>query len=113
MARHEAPEGMRPIGEILAPIIEHINPHRTTPIYQVVGNRILNRLGHPVWMTIEQAEAEGLRLAAQLVKATDPGQVLPLIRDLAWAIRDAREAETDPTPPPANASASVDLEDAA
>lgn len=101
MSRHEIPEGMQLVGDILAPIVERLNPHRVTPIYKAHGNRVLNRAGVPHWMTIEQAEAEGRRLTASLFTSEDPGEVLPLVTQLAWAIRDAREAGSDPTPPPA------------
>ena len=64
----------------------------------VEGPRILDRKTRQ-WMTVDQAEQALIRLAAELAQADDPGLIIPLVNELAWAIRDAREGENDPLPP--------------
>lgn len=96
---------MQHISEVLNPIVERLNPHRRTPTYEANGGRIMSRASAPCWLSIDEAEREAFKLTALLVKSDDPGEVLPLVSQLAWAIRDAREAGNDPLPPAAMARA--------
>ena len=90
-----------PLGRVLASI--GMNPHSRTPIYSATGRRIFCRTENPHWLSLDEAKQEAFRLTAVLVSSDDPGEVLPLITQLSWAIHDARQ--TDPTPPAANAMA--------
>ena len=74
------------------------------PIFVVEGARVLDRRTRR-WMTVDQATQEMLRLAVELAAAEDPGLLIPVVNALAWAIRDAREAENDPLPPASMARA--------
>lgn len=68
------------------------------PLFVVEGPKILDRRTRRR-MTVDQATQEMLRLAGELAAAEDPGLLIPVVNALAWAIRDAREAENDPLPP--------------
>lgn len=74
------------------------------PIFVVEGAKVLDRRTRR-WMTVDQATQEMLRLAVELAAAEDPGLLIPVVNALAWAIRDAREAENDPLPPASMARA--------
>ncbi len=74
------------------------------PIFVVEGAKVLDRRTRR-WMTVDQATQEMLRLAGELAAAEDPGLLIPVVNALAWAIRDAREAENDPLPPASMARA--------
>lgn len=73
-------------------------------IFVVEGAKVLDRRTRR-WMTVDQATQEMLRLAGELAAAEDPGLLIPVVNALAWAIRDAREAENDPLPPASMARA--------
>lgn len=74
------------------------------PIFVVEGAKVLDRRTRR-WMTVDQATQELLRMASEMAVAEDPGLIIPVSNALAWAIRDAREAENDPLPPAAMARA--------
>ena len=80
-----------------------VQPSRQ-PIFVVEGAKVLDRRTRR-WMTVDQATQEMLRLAVELAAAEDPGMLIPVVSALAWAIRDAREAENDPLPPASMARA--------
>ena len=99
---------MRPISAIMPGVLGNIaaaanvdlslvQPTRR-PIFVVEGAKVLDRRTRR-WMTVDQATQEMLRLAVELAAAEDPGLLIPVVNALAWAIRDAREAENDPLPP--------------
>jgi hypothetical protein len=99
---------MRPISAIMPGVLANIaaaanvdlslvQPTRR-PIFVVEGAKVLDRRTRR-WMTVDQATQEMLRLAGELAAAEDPGLLIPVVNALAWAIRDAREAENDPLPP--------------
>jgi hypothetical protein len=79
-------------------------PQSRQPLFVVEGPRILDRRTRRR-MTVDQATQEMLRLAGELAAAEDPGLLIPVVNALAWAIRDAREAENDPLPPASMARA--------
>lgn len=79
-------------------------PPSRQPIFVVEGAKVLDRRTRR-WMTVDQATQEMLRLAIELAAAEDPGLLIPVVNALAWAIRDAREAENDPLPPASMARA--------
>lgn len=105
---------MRPISAIMPGVMANIaaaanvdlslvQPSRQ-PIFVVEGAKVLDRRTRR-WMTVDQATQEMLRLAVELAAAEDPGLLIPVVNALAWAIRDAREAENDPLPPASMARA--------
>ena len=105
---------MRPISAIMPGVMANIaaaanvdlslvQPSRQ-PIFVVEGAKVLDRRTRR-WMTVDQATQEMLRLAGELAAAEDPGLLIPVVNALAWAIRDAREAENDPLPPASMARA--------
>lgn len=105
---------MRPISAIMPGVLGNIaaaanvdlslvQPTRR-PIFVVEGAKVLDRRTRR-WMTVDQATQEMLRLAGELAAAEDPGLLIPVVNALAWAIRDAREAENDPLPPASMACA--------
>jgi len=105
---------MRPISAIMPGVLSNIaaaanvdlslvQPTRR-PIFVVEGAKVLDRRTRR-WMTVDQATQEMLRLAVELAAAEDPGLLIPVVNALAWAIRDAREAENDPLPPASMARA--------
>lgn len=105
---------MRPISAIMPGVLGNIaaaanvdlslvQPTRR-PIFVVEGAKVLDRRSRR-WMTVDQATQEMLRLAGELAAAEDPGLLIPVVNALAWAIRDAREAENDPLPPASMARA--------
>ena len=105
---------MRPISEIMPGVMAGITaaanvdlslvqPSRQ-PIFVAEGAKVLDRRTRR-WMTVDQATQEMLRLAVELAAAEDPGLLIPVVNALAWAIRDAREAENDPLPPASMARA--------
>lgn len=98
--------GMEHVSAPLGRVLAQINPHRRTPIYQADGRRIISRTGSPCWLTLDEAERELFKLTALLAKADDPGEVLPLVTQLSWAIHDARQTGNDnpPTEPMAVAA---------
>lgn len=79
-------------------------PFTQRPIFVVEGPKVLDRRTRR-WMTVDQATQELMRLASEMAVAEDPGLIIPVSNALAWAIRDAREAENDPLPPAAMAKA--------
>lgn len=79
-------------------------PPSRQPLFVVEGPKVLDRRTRR-WMTVDQATQEMLRLAVELAAAEDPGLLIPVVNALAWAIRDAREAENDPLPPASMARA--------
>ncbi len=79
-------------------------PPSKLPLFKVEGPKILDRRTRRR-MTVDQATQEMLRLAVELAAAEDPGLLIPVVNSLAWAIRDAREAENDPLPPASMARA--------
>lgn len=79
-------------------------PPSPRPLFVVEGPKILDRRTRRR-MTVDQATQEMLRLAGELAAAEDPGLLIPVVNALAWAIRDAREAENDPLPPASMARA--------
>ena len=80
-----------------------VQPSRR-PLFEVEGPKVFDRRTRR-WMTVDQATQEMLRLAGELAAAEDPGLLIPVVIALAWAIRDAREAENDPLPPASMARA--------
>ena len=80
-----------------------VQPSRR-PIFVVEGAKVLDRRTRR-WMTVDQATQELLRMASEMAVAEDPGLIIPVSNELAWAIRDAREAENDPLPPASMARA--------
>ena len=105
---------MRPISAIMPGVLGNIaaganvdlslvQPTRR-PIFVVEGAKVFDRRTRR-WMTVDQATQEMLRLAVELAAAEDPGLLIPVVNALAWAIRDAREAENDPLPPASMARA--------
>lgn len=105
---------MRPISAIMPGVLANVaaaanvdlslvQPSRH-PIFVVEGAKVLDRRTRR-WMTVDQATQEMLRLAVELAAAEDPGLLIPVVSALAWAIRDAREAENDPLPPASMARA--------
>jgi hypothetical protein len=105
---------MRPISAILPGVLANIAaaadldpstvPFTQRPIFVVEGPKVLDRRTRR-WMTVDQATQELMRLASEMAVAEDPGLIIPVSNALAWAIRDAREAENDPLPPAAMARA--------
>ena len=105
---------MRPISAILPGVLANIAaaadldpsmvPFTQRPIFIVEGPKVLDRRTRR-WMTVDQATQELMRLASEMAVAEDPGLIIPVSNALAWAIRDAREAENDPLPPAAMARA--------
>lgn len=101
---------MRPISAILPGVLANIAaaadldpstvPFTQRPIFIVEGPKVLDRRTRR-WMTVDQATQELLRMASEMAVAEDPGLIIPVSNALAWAIRDAREAENDPPPPAA------------
>ena len=99
---------MRHVSEIMPGVLNGIAaaakvdlslvPPSRRPIFVVEGAKVLDRRTRR-WMTVDQATQELLRLAAEMAAAEDPGLIIPVSNALAWAIRDAREAENDPLPP--------------
>ena len=99
---------MRHVSKILPGVLANIAsaanvdlslvPPSRRPVFVVEGAKVLDRRTRR-WMTVDQATQELLRLAAELAVAEDPGLLIPVSNALAWAIRDAREAENDPLPP--------------
>lgn len=79
-------------------------PPSRRPIFVVEGPKVLDRRTRR-WMTVDQATQELLRMASEMAVAEDPGLIIPVSNALAWAIRDAREAENDPLPPASMARA--------
>ncbi|WP_453978588.1 hypothetical protein [Brevundimonas sp. Marseille-Q4549] len=79
-------------------------PFTQRPLFIVEGPKVLDRRTRR-WMTVDQATQELMRLASEMAVAEDPGLIIPVSNALAWAIRDAREAENDPLPPAAMARA--------
>lgn len=79
-------------------------PFTQRPMFVVEGPKVLDRRTRR-WMTVDQATQELMRLASEMAVAEDPGLIIPVSNALAWAIRDAREAENDPLPPAAMARA--------
>lgn len=79
-------------------------PFTQRPLFIVEGPKVLDRRTRR-WMTVDQATQELMRLASEMAIAEDPGLIIPVSNALAWAIRDAREAENDPLPPAAMARA--------
>lgn len=79
-------------------------PFTQRPLFIVEGPKVLDRRTRR-WMTVDQATQELMRLASEMAVAEDPGLIIPVFNALAWAIRDAREAENDPLPPAAMARA--------
>lgn len=79
-------------------------PFTQPPLFIVEGPKVLDRRTRR-WMTVDQATHELMRLASEMAVAEDPGLIIPVSNALAWAIRDAREAENDPLPPAAMARA--------
>ena len=105
---------MRPISAIMPGVLGNIaaaanvdlslvQPSRR-PLFEVEGAKVFDRRTRR-WMTVDQATQEMLRLAVELAAAEDPGMLIPVVSALAWAIRDAREAENDPLPPASMARA--------
>lgn len=105
---------MRPISAILPGVLANIAaaadldpstvPFTQRPLFIVEGPKVLDRRTRR-WMTVDQATQELMRLASEMAVAEDPGLIIPVSNALAWAIRDAREAENDPLPPAAMARA--------
>lgn len=105
---------MRPISAILPGVLANIAaaadldpstvPFTHKPLFIVEGTKVLDRRTRR-WMTVDQATQELMRLASEMAVAEDPGLIIPVSNALAWAIRDAREAENDPLPPAAMARA--------
>ena len=105
---------MRHVSEILPAVLAnaaaaaHIDPATVPftrrPLFVVEGAKVLDRRTRR-WMTVDQATQELMRLASEMAVAEDPGLIIPVSNALAWAIRDAREAENDPLPPAAMARA--------
>ncbi|MRL69868.1 hypothetical protein [Brevundimonas sp. SPF441] len=105
---------MRPISAILPCVLANIAaaadldpsavPFTQRPLFIVEGPKVLDRRTRR-WMTVDQATQELMRLASEMAVAEDPGLIIPVSNALAWAIRDAREAENDPLPPAAMARA--------
>ena len=105
---------MRPISAIMPGVVAGIAkagnvnlalvPPSRQPLFVVEGPKILDRRTRRR-MTVDQATQEMLRLAGELASAEDPGLLIPIVNALAWAIRDAREAENDPLPPASMARA--------
>ncbi len=105
---------MRPISAILPGVLANIAaaadldpstvPFTQRPLFIVEGSKVLDRRTRR-WMTVDQATQELMRLASEMAVAEDPGLIIPVSNALAWAIRDAREAENDPLPPAAMARA--------
>lgn len=105
---------MRPISAIMPGVMANIAAAANVdlslvqssrrPIFVVEGAKVLDRRTRR-WMTVDQATQEMLRLAVELAAAEDPGLLIPVVTALAWAIRDAREAENDPLPPASMARA--------
>lgn len=105
---------MRPISEVMPGVVAGIAkagnvnlalvPPSRQPLFVVEGPKILDRRTRRR-MTVDQAAQEMLRLAGELATAEDPGLLIPVVNALAWAIRDAREAENDPLPPASMARA--------
>lgn len=105
---------MRPISAILPGVLANIAaaadldpstvPFSQRPLFIVEGPKVLDRRTRR-WMTVDQATQELMRLASEMAVAEDPGLIIPVSNALAWAIRDAREAENDPLPPAAMARA--------
>ena len=105
---------MRPISAILPGVLANIAaaadldpstvPFTQRPLFVVEGPKVLDRRTRR-WMTVDQATQELMRLASEMAVAEDPGLIIPVSNALAWAIRDAREAENDPLPPAAMARA--------
>lgn len=105
---------MRPISAILPGVLANIAaaadldpstvPFTCKPLFIVEGPKVLDRRTRR-WMTVDQATQELMRLASEMAVAEDPGLIIPVSNALAWAIRDAREAENDPLPPAAMARA--------
>lgn len=80
-----------------------VQPSRR-PIFVVEGAKVLDRRTRK-WMSVDEATQELLQMASEMAVADDPGLIIPVSNALAWAIRDAREAENDPLPPASMASA--------
>lgn len=105
---------MRHVSEIMPGVLNGIAaaanvdlslvPPSRRPIFVVEGAKVLDRRTRR-WMTVDQATQELLRLASEMAVAEDPGLIIPVSNALAWAIRDAREAENDPLPPASMARA--------
>ena len=105
---------MRPISAVLPGVLANIAaaadldpstvPFTQRPLFIVEGPKVLDRRTRR-WMTVDQATQELMRLASEMAVAEDPGLIIPVSNALAWAIRDAREAENDPLPPAAMARA--------
>lgn len=105
---------MRPISAIFPGVLANIAaaadldpstvPFTQRPLFIVEGPKVLDRRTRR-WMTVDQATQELMRLASEMAVAEDPGLIIPVSNALAWAIRDAREAENDPLPPAAMARA--------
>ena len=105
---------MRHVSEIMPGVLNGIAaaanvdlslvPPSRRPIFVVEGPKVLDRRTRR-WMTVDQATQELLRMASEMAVAEDPGLIIPVSNALAWAIRDAREAENDPLPPASMAAA--------
>lgn len=105
---------MRHVSEILPSVLANAAaaanidpatvPFTRRPLFVVEGAKVLDRRTRR-WMTVDQATQELLRMASEMAVAEDPGLIIPASNALAWAIRDAREAENDPLPPAAMARA--------
>lgn len=96
---------MEHASEPLSRVIAGLNPHRRTKVYEASGRRVIRRGPNPVWLDLDAARREAFALTAALVRSDDPGNVLPRISQLAWAIRDASDDGSDPTPPASDAMA--------
>lgn len=105
---------MRHVSEILPGVLTNIaaaanvdlslvQPSRR-PIFVVEGAKVLDRRTRK-WMSVDEATQELLQMASEMAVADDPGLIIPVSNALAWAIRDAREAENDPLPPASMARA--------
>lgn len=69
--------------------------------YEPHGRRVFrtHRAGSPRWFFLSDARLEMLRLTSELVSCDDPGEVLPMVNELAWAIHDARSASAEDANP--------------
>ena len=103
------PEGLRPIGEILRPIVADMGtrvevqpPHR--PAFVAEGNRVLHRATRQ-WLTPLQARSKAALIIDVIAESPEPWDGVHEVQllDLVRAIRDAERFE--PTPPVASARA--------
>lgn len=90
---------MQRLSDQLPAVVAALDPSKRHISYEACGSRVLSRVNGPKWLSLDEAGREAIRITAEIVHADDPGSILPRFTQLVWAIRDAREADNDPTPP--------------